>query len=324
MRRRWAVVAGTALLALGLAAAALAGNGGIAPPSPHSPNAHRITDAYWLILGITGAIFLLVEGLLVTFIVKYRNRGRPRAAEGPQVIGHTRLEIIWTVIPVLILAGIVSFVFYKLPGIQDVPAAKAQGGPIRIKVEAHQFYWEFRYPNGAVSIDELHAPVNEVVRVDVHSDDVDHSWWIPELGGKFDAIPGRVNHTWFRARKAGTYLGQCGEFCGIFHARMNAQVLIESRAAYEQFISSGAKARLGRALFRGSCAKCHGFTGKGDYGPNITGSPILQSPSQLTQLLRNGRDTPGIHGFMPPVGRGWSKAEVGALTKYVQEHVVGG
>jgi mono/diheme cytochrome c family protein len=133
-----------------------------------------------------------------------------------------------------------------------------------------------------------------------------------------------VNHTWFRARKAGTYLGQCGEFCGIFHAKMNARVLIESRAAYEQFISSGAKARLGRALFRGSCAKCHGFTGKGDYGPSITGSPILQSPSQLTQLLRNGRDTPGIRGFMPPVGRGWSKGEVDALVKYVQEHVGGG
>ena len=324
MPRRCAAVAGIALLALVLAGAALAGNGGVAPPSPHSPNAHRITDAYWLILGITGAMFVLVEGALLTFIVKYRNRGRERTAEGPQVIGHTRLEIIWTVIPILILAAIVSFVLYKLPGIKDVPTAKAQGGPIRIKVEAHQFYWEFRYPNGAASVDELHAPVNEVVRVDIHSEDVDHSWWIPELGGKFDAIPGRVNHTWFRATKPGTYRGQCGEFCGIFHAKMNARVLIESRSAYESFITSGAKRELGRALFRGSCAKCHGFTGKGDYGPNITGSPILQSPSQLTQLLRNGRDTPGIRGFMPPVGRGWSKAEVDALAKYVQEHVVGG
>jgi cytochrome c oxidase subunit 2 len=313
-----------ALLALVLAGAALAGNGGIAPPPPKSPNAQRITDSYWLILGITGAIFLLVEGALLTFVVKYRNRGRPRTAEGPQIIGHSRLEIIWTVIPVLILAGIASFVFYKLPGIQDVPAAKAQGGPIRIKVEAHQFYWEFRYPNGAVSIDELHAPVREVVRIDIHSNDVDHSWWIPELHGKFDAIPGEVNHTWFRASEAGTYVGQCGEFCGVFHARMNARVLVESRAGYDEFISSRAKTQLGRALYRGSCAKCHGFSGKGDYGPAIAGSPILQSTQQLTTLLRNGRDTPAMSGVMPPVGRGWSKAEVKALVDYVQGHVVGG
>jgi cytochrome c oxidase subunit 2 len=321
---RRGVVAAIALLALVLAGAALAGNGGIAPPSPKSPNAQRITDSYWLILGVTGAIFVLVEGALVAFVVKYRNRGRPRTAEGPQIIGHSRLELIWTLIPVLILAGIASFVFYKLPGIQHVPAAKAQGGPLRIQVVAHQFYWEFRYPNGAISIDELHAPVHEVVRVDIHSRDVDHSWWIPELHGKFDAIPGEVNHTWFRAKETGTYLGQCGEFCGIFHAKMSARVLVESRGEYDRFISATAKRRLGRSLFRGACAKCHGFTGKGDYGPSIAGSATASSPDQLAQLVRNGRDTPAMPGVMPPVGRGWTKSELDALVKYVQENVSGG
>jgi cytochrome c oxidase subunit 2 len=103
---------------LTLAGCALAGNGGFAPLPPHSPNANRITDAYWVVMGFTGAIFLLVEASLVVFIFKYRRRG-PRADEGDQVHGHTRLELIWTVIPVLILAAIGTVIFYELPGIKN-------------------------------------------------------------------------------------------------------------------------------------------------------------------------------------------------------------
>src|SRR6266852_4899648 len=184
--RRKALVLVLALgAALALTAVAYAGNGGFAPPTPHSPNARRINDSYVWISIFTGAIFVLVEGALILFIVKYRRRGRPRTVEGPQVHGATRLELIWTLIPVLILAAIASFVLYKLPGIKDVPKASAEGGPLVIKVDAHQFYWQFTYPDGTVSIDELHAPVNRTVRVEINSHDVDHSWWVPELGGKF-------------------------------------------------------------------------------------------------------------------------------------------
>src|SRR5689334_16677888 len=185
--------------ALAFAAAAYAGNGGFAPETPHSPNAQDINQSYKWIAIFTGAIFVVVEGTLVWFVIRYRRRGRRRDAEGPQVHGATRLELIWTAIPVLILAAIAGFIFYKLPGIQDVPAARAEGGPLVIRVNAHQFYWEFTYPNGARSIDELHAPLERVVRVDITSRDVAHSWWIPALGGKFDAIPGQETHTWFRA-----------------------------------------------------------------------------------------------------------------------------
>src|SRR2546423_8200928 len=115
---------GAALL---LANAATAGNGGFAPATPHSPNAGRINDSYKLIALLTGIILILVEAALITFIVRYRRRGRPRDAEGPQVRGHTRLELIWTALPVLILAGIASFVFYKLPGIKEVPMARPAG-----------------------------------------------------------------------------------------------------------------------------------------------------------------------------------------------------
>ena len=126
--RRKLLLASLSLLALAFAltGSATAGNGGIAPPA-ETPQAERIRDLYWIVFGITAVIFVLVESALILFVVRYRNRGRPRTDEGPQIRGHTRLELIWTAIPVLILAVIISLVFYKLPGIKDVPEATAAG-----------------------------------------------------------------------------------------------------------------------------------------------------------------------------------------------------
>ncbi len=223
-----------AVAVLATAGAAAAANGGFAPPAPHSPNAARTTTAYYVILGFTGAIFLLVESLLVTFVWKYRSRGRGRTVDGAQVHGHTRLELIWTVIPVIILCVIGLVVFYELPGIANAPAA---ANPLRITVEGHQFYWQFDYPNGARSINDLYAPVGQVVDLTVVSPDVIHSWWIPELGGKIQAIPGRTNHFWFKADKQGTYTGQCAELCGLYHAKMEARVIVGTSAQYTRFVS---------------------------------------------------------------------------------------
>ena len=135
--RRKLLFACLSLLALAfvLTGSAIAGNGGIAPPA-ETPQAERIQDLYWIVLGITGVIFLIVEGALIVFIVQYRNRGRPRTDEGPQIRGHTRLELIWTGIPVLILVVIMGFVFYKLPGIKDVPEASAAGAKLTVRSRA--------------------------------------------------------------------------------------------------------------------------------------------------------------------------------------------
>jgi cytochrome c oxidase subunit 2 len=306
------------VLALGFATAALAGNGGLTPPTPESPNAGGINASYNWIAIFTGAIFLIVEGALIVFIVRFRGRGRPRSSEGPQIRGHTRLEIIWTVIPVLILAAIGSFVFYKLPGIQDPPKATAASQHLPIKIEAHQFYWQFTYPNGEISIDELHVPVNRVATVDIHSQDVDHSWWIPQMGGKMDAIPGKVNHTWFRPRRTGTFKGQCAEFCGIFHATMNARVIVTSQAEYDQWLNGPARTGLGKSEFEGVCAKCHGMGGKGAYGPALTTNPLIAQRAGLETVI-----TQGVRK-MPPVARGWSKEQLDALYAYITKSVYKG
>jgi cytochrome c oxidase subunit 2 len=324
VRGKVLVLAVTVGALLAFASVAYAGNGGFAPPPPHSPNASRIEDSYYWIAIFAGIILVVVEGSLLWFVFRYRRRGRPRTAEGPQVHGATRLELIWTLIPVLILAAVASFIFYELPGIQDVPSAKAEGGPLRIKVDAHQFYWQFTYPNGAVSIDELHVPVNRTVRVDINSHDVDHSWWVPELGGKFDAIPGHPTHTWFKANRIGSYRGQCGEFCGVFHAVMTARVMAESKDDYESWLSSSAQS-LGRSEWEGVCAKCHGLQGQGGYGPAIAGSSLLVQQSTLKRLLLEGQNrTKPVSSYMPPVARGWNDAQFAALFDYVKAKVYKG
>jgi cytochrome c oxidase subunit 2 len=305
------------LVALATAGIAAASNGGFAPVQPASPNASHTLSAYYLILGFTAAIFVLVESLVVVFVWKYRSRGRPRTVEGAQVHGHTRLELIWTGLPVLILAVIAAFVFYELPNVDAAPAAASD--PIRITIEGHQYYWQFDYPNHTRSIGTLHVPVGAVVDLKVVSPDVIHSWWIPALGGKIQAIPGRVNHSWFQATAPGSYEGQCAELCGVFHASMRAVVLAESGQAYRHYVSTVARQTIGQQEWGGVCATCHGNLGQGGYGPNIASNSILTQASALTGILRNGFT--GSLGAMPPVGNTWSHGQIAALIAYVKKHI---
>ena len=319
MRRKLPSLVLAVLVALATAGVAAAGNGGFAPVPPASPNAVHTQRAYYLILGFTAAIFILVETLLVVFIVKYRSRGRSRAVEGAQVHGHTRLELIWTVFPVVILAIIAGFVFYELPSIHSAPAA---ANPIQITVEGHQYYWQFDYPNGARSIGTLHAPVGAVVdlRVVAPIDDVIHSWWIPALGGKIQAIPGRTNHSWFQATKTGSYEGQCAQLCGVFHASMLAAVQVGSQQQYRHYLATW-QDTIGKQIWNGVCATCHGNLGQGGYGPPIANNPLLIQQSALAGIVHNGFDSPGIPGAMPPVADTWSKEELDALSAYVKKNI---
>jgi cytochrome c oxidase subunit 2 len=315
VRRKLSFVVVVAVAVLATAGIAAAANGGFTPQHAHSPNAHNTNTAYYVVLGFTSAIFLIVEVTLAVFLWRYRSRNRPRTTEGIQVHGHTRLEVLWTVIPVVILAVIGTVVFIELPGISSAPAA---ANPVRITVEAHQFYWQFDYPNGTRSINDLHVPVGEVVELTVKSYDVVHSWWIPQLGGKIQAIPGRTNHIWFKADRAGTYYGQCAEFCGLYHEAMHARVIATTNADFETYTARAAGADLGRAEFEGVCSTCHGLAGQGGYGPNLANNPLITQASGLESIVRNGR------GAMPPVGNTWTSEQMKALLAYTKGHVYKG
>jgi cytochrome c oxidase subunit 2 len=321
--RRLFVPAGFALVAAILAPSAFAQ---FTPVVPQSPNADGIRTSYLFITIFTVAIFLLVEALLVAFIWKYRRRKRPRFEDGAPVHGATRLELAWTGGPVIVLFIIAVFVFAELPGIKNIPTATAGEEQLEIKVTGRQFYWQFDYPNGVVAIDTMRAPAGVPVKLVVTSPDADviHSWWIPALGGKIDAIPGRTNQTWFRADKPGTYKGQCAELCGLEHARMLASVEVMPRSDFTAWLEqrrsdqTAGTGELGKETFEGVCAKCHGLAGEGGIGPRIAGSPTLANPQSLETLLRNGRTGP--QGVMPAVGSEWSDQQITALANYLKEN----
>src|SRR5207302_5465701 len=196
---------------------------------------------------------------------------RSRTAEGAQVHGHTRTEIAWTIVPVLIVAAIIGFVFAKLPDIKDVPSASAANS-LNVRVDAHQFYWLFTYPDGQVSIDTMEVPVGKVVTLTIVAADVVHAWWVPALGGQIDAIPGRVNHTWFRAPSSpATYRGQCAQLCGVYHANMKDAVKVVSASEFASFLAShtAGSHTVAAESYNGVCAKCHGFQGQGAYVPSL-------------------------------------------------------
>lgn len=308
----FAVAAG----ALALASPAFAEDAGLTPVDPKSPNAEAINDTYWMLVGVGGVILLLVEGALIAFLFRYRRRRRPVDQEGPQVHGNTSLEVLWTVVPVLIVAFIVGFVFYKLPEVSDFDEeaiASPEDAALEIGVEGRQFYWMFRYPDGSVTYDTLLAPVGRNVDVQVTAPDHDviHSFWVPALGGKIDAVPGQDNRTWFRAEEEGVYEGTCGEFCGTQHAEMRMQVRAVPADAWSAELEQ--LAADGEEQFDAVCAKCHNLEGPQLIGPTLQGNTTLADRRALAEVVRNGIRN------MPPVGRGWSDAQIDTLFEYVRQ-----
>jgi cytochrome c oxidase subunit 2 len=313
--RRLAWIAMTLLGALALAAPAQADNAGLTPPEPFSPNAEAINDTYFLLLIVTGLVFVAVQGALIAFVIKYRRRRRPVDAEGPQIHGNTRLEILWTVVPLVLVTLIVGFVFYKLPEVSDLTGeASAAPGEEQLKIDVfgRQFYWEFRYPDGRVTYDTLVVPARVKVDLNVTAPDHDviHAWWVPALGGKIDSIPGNVNHTWFQAEREGEYEGNCTEFCGLQHNAMVVKVRAVDPAQYEREVAQ--LAGNGQEQFNAACAKCHNVEGPQLIGPTLRGNPTLSDRDALAQLVRNGRNA------MPAVGRGWSDRQIETLLRYTR------
>jgi cytochrome c oxidase subunit 2 len=316
---------GAVVASAALAGPALAGNGGFAPVPPESPNAEGIQRSYLFISVFCFAILLLVEGLLIAFVIRYRRRNRPRHADGAQIHGATRLELAWTLGPVVILFVIAAFVFAKLPGIQDVPAAAAGSPNLVVDVTGTQFTWEFRYPNGVFAFDRLRAPEGRTVELHVTAPDWDviHSWWIPALAGKIDAIPGRVNKTWFRAQRSGIFQGQCAELCGLYHAKMLASVEVMPAGEFNAWLAQSKRQQeagtgpLGEEMWEATCAKCHGASGEGGYGPKIAGTALVSDQQAVAEVIRNG------FGTMPPVGRDWTDDEMTAITTYLKGNIGG-
>ena len=243
-----------ALLAV-LATAVPASAGFLTPESGGSPNADNIASLYKLILILAAVIFVGVEAALIWAVIKFKAK---KGAVAAQIHGNTRLEIAWTAIPALILVFLTVFTFIKLPGIKnpaptgpngldfasqalyastDQPGAPG-GKSLNIKVDGQQYVWRYQYPgkDDVFAYEEMVVPEDTTVVLTITSDDVQHSWWIPKLGGKMDALPGYTNKTWFKAKR-GSYAGQCAELCGRNHANMLARVRVVSVEEYQDWFA---------------------------------------------------------------------------------------
>jgi cytochrome c oxidase subunit 2 len=278
-RKRRLAWLGAGLVALLLAACA----GAPSQFAPDSVPAQQIYNLFLVVYGLAAIVFVVVEGALIYAVVRY---GRKQKGGLPsQTEGNQRLEAAWTAAPALVLVVVYVLSLQTLRSLTTTRTAAAAnpGGPLHVRVVGHQWWWEFDYPElNIATATELHVPVGIDVNVDVEAADVVHSFWVPQLGGQLDAVPGHVNHMWFQVSQAGTYHGQCAEFCGAEHAGMQLLVVAESPDQFQTWVKAqqapvpevtGAAARGRDAFLAGACMGCHTVNGtkaKGQVGPNLT------------------------------------------------------
>jgi cytochrome c oxidase subunit 2 len=306
--------------------------------SPESTPAQSIFDLSMFVLAITGLIFLVVSVLLAYAIVKFRGRAADADREPAQVYGSTQIELAWTIIPVLIVVVLFTATARVIHAIQDAPQPSTA---LEVTVVGHQFWWEYRYPAlGIVTANELHVPVSDLSRptptfLTLMSADTDHSFWIPQLAGKTDLIPNRINRMWFDPRRTGLFLGQCAQYCGTQHGKMLQRVSVDSPEDFAVWVKAQQQpavedpdARAGRRVFETTaCINCHtvrGTVANGRFGPDLThlmsratiaSGAAENTPGNLRLWLRNP-DAIKPGSLMPAMQLG--DADLDALVRYMQ------
>jgi cytochrome c oxidase subunit II len=301
-------------VALAVIAAACTPNASQDTLKPAGPYAQRIDrlfePVFWLAVV---PIFVLVEGALIWLSIRYRHRkGRP-AGVPPQIHGNTRLEVAWTILPAVILAGVAV---PTIATIWDLASKPPVAERLTVDVLGHQWWWEFRYPDQKVdTANVMHIPVGRAVYVrlcsagsgyggpapnECQSDlpvpstlggAVIHSFWVPALAGKQDVVPQRTNTLVLQADRPGTYSGQCAEFCGLSHAYMRFKVVAQSPSDFDQWVRdqlaeaaqpTGLAAQ-GAGIFAQTCTRCHTINGLKDaQGNDVPGA--IEAPN-LTHLM---------------------------------------
>ena len=291
---------------------------------PRSAPAEMILDITWLVTAICAVIFIIMQGLIIWAIIRYRAKHADgEGSEPPQVYGSNPVELAWTVIPLLIV-----FVLFLVSarGIFEIDKQEPPAGALEVTVVGHRWWWEFDYgEQGFKTANELHVPLTkdgepQAVFLTLESADVIHSFWVPQLAGKKDLVPGRTNHLWLQPREIGHYVGQCAEYCGAQHANMLLNVYVHTEADFNAWVANQQKVALqnddaakGRDLFLSTaCINCHtirGTVANGTFAPDLThlmsrdtiGSGVVpNTPDNLRnwvwdpQTIKPGCDMPSM------------------------------
>ena len=300
--------------------------------SPVSAQAHAITNLLLIVFAICGLIFVLVAWLVAYGAIRYRSRGT--AAEPEQSFGSTRVEVLWTAGPLVLLVVIFGLTI-AAGGVAD-PSTPEREPDVRLT--GHQWWWEVEYPRvGIVTANEIHMPTNTRVLLELRSADVIHDFWVPRLGRKMDMVPGHPTRLWIEADAAGTYSGACAEYCGAEHAWMRLRIIAEPPSQFEGWVARehapattavGGVAADGERLFgEMTCANCHAIAGTGHdarVGPDLThiagrarlaGEVIDNTPENLARWIANP-DAIKPRSHMPNLHL--SSDQVGALVAYME------
>jgi cytochrome c oxidase subunit II len=297
---------------------------------PAGRGAARIEGLWWLMFWISAGVFTVVLGLLLLSLVRAR---RPDDARRGGAWGEPFIVVAGVIVPALVLAGV------YLVSLKEMNALSSYGENARLTIEVvgHDWWWEARYPNGAVTANEIHIPTAEPVRLELTTDDVLHSFWVPELQAKTDMINGRVNRMWMEADKPGRYRGQCAEFCGLQHAKMAFYVVAQERAEFDAWLENESAsaiaiadsgAQRGETVFMTStCVGCHAIRGTSadsQVGPDLThlagretlaAGTITNTRANLTQWILDPQAIkPGAP--MPPTDL--TSEEIEALLDYLE------
>jgi cytochrome c oxidase subunit 2 len=298
--------------------------------SPVSPQAEALSHIFVITLLVCAAIFGIVTLLVALCILRFR--GKPNAPEPLQITGNERLEISWTVASILVLVGLFVLTVHAM-NVSD-PAADR---PADLTVIGHQWWWEVRYPNGAVAANEIHIPIQSNLLIRAEAADVIHDFWVPQLGRKIDVIPGTTNSLWLRADAPGEYLGTCAEYCGDEHAWMRILVIAQSPADFDAWQARQLQAAAtppstlaaeGLKVFRAkTCVNCHTIKGtdaETSVAPNLThfaerttiGTGVLTNDAESVRLWLADpqKIKPGCH--MPNFEL--TTNELNALTAYLE------
>ncbi|MSQ14302.1 MAG: cytochrome c oxidase subunit II [Dehalococcoidia bacterium] len=245
-------------------------------------------DLFALIWWLMVAVFVVLEGVLLYVVLRYRKRPGQEDVLPVQTHGNTKLEIAWTIAPALVL---VALMFPTIQGL-GILSEKHGGDAINVKVIGHQWWWEFQYPDYGtnpqgqplvVTANEMHIPAGKKVNLALESADVIHSFWVPRLAGKTDLIPNHHNTMWIDAKNPGEYYGQCAEFCGTEHGMMKLRVIADTQGEFEAWVSAqkspqpaatGVAAQGATLFLTKGCIACHTIAGnpaaQGKIGPNLT------------------------------------------------------
>lgn len=298
---------------------------------PVTKEAADILSSFYIVLGVAAVIFVIVAGLVVYALIRFRRR---KGREPKQFSENIWLEVLWISIPLLIVTGL-FFVAVRIMSQVNPPAL---GNQPDLTVVAHQWWWELHYPQpGVTAANEIHLPVGKHLLLRFESADVIHGFWVPSFGQKIDVIPGHPNHMWLTITRPGLYRGTCNSFCGMGHALMRIRVFAQSPEEFSAWLAhqrqpasppSAVGAAKGADVFREkNCVNCHSIAGlmtRGRVAPDLThvgsrttlaAGTLANTPQNLAKWLKNPQSVKkGV--LMPDIGL--NTDQIKYLTAYLE------